>query len=93
MIQNEEDEQQRLLLLTSLMVDADSKLCAAVVKRRKVIFSEPPLKIKVGRRIFERPVYTCSTWWIMLHKGDCKIEGHPQNKVFRSRFLFLCSNQ
>lgn len=86
MIQNEEDEQQRLLLLASLMIDADSKLFAAVVKRRKVIFREPPLKIKVGRRIFERPVYTCSAWWIMLHKGDCKIEGHPQSRVFRRRF-------
>jgi hypothetical protein len=44
------------------------------------------LLIKVGRRIFDRPVYTRSTWWIMLRKGDCNFEGHPEKRILRRCF-------
>ena len=82
------EEQKRLVQIACLLVVEDSNLVAAVLnsRRRKLLNPEPPLKIKVGRRIFDRPVYTNSTWWTMLLKGDCKVEGHPQNKVFRRRF-------
>jgi hypothetical protein len=71
---NANEEQDIVLSLASLMIDADSQLFAAVLRRRKRSPLDPPLKTKVGRRIFDRPVYTCSTWWIMLVEGDCKIE-------------------
>lgn len=84
---NDDEAQQRLVHIACLLVD-DFKLVAAVLdsRSRKRLNIEPPTKVKVGRRIFDRPIYTHSTWWTMLSKGDCKVEGHPQNKVFRRRF-------
>jgi hypothetical protein len=41
---------------------------------------------KKTRRVFERPDYLASAWWKMLEAGDCKIEGHRENKKFRRRF-------
>lgn len=55
-------------------------------KRRQRNNQQPAPKVKLARRIFDRPSHTNSTWWTILQKGDCKIEGHPQNKVFRRRF-------
>ena len=82
------EEQKRVVQIACLLVVEDTNLVASVLisRRRKLVNPEPPIKIKVGRRIFDRPVYTSSTWWTMLSKGDCKVEGHPQNKVFRRRF-------
>ena len=82
------EEQKKLVQIASLLLVEEATLFAAVLgsRRRKLNLSEPALKAKVGRKIYDRPVYTCSTWWTMLIKGDCKLEGHPQNKVFRRRF-------
>jgi hypothetical protein len=41
---------------------------------------------KVGRRIYDRPVYINSTWWTMLIKGEWKLINHPENKLLRRRF-------
>ena len=38
------------------------------------------------RRIFPRPDYKESVWWKMLEKGDCKIPGTREYKLFRRRF-------
>ena len=86
-------EQRKLIQIASLVIVKEDILFAAVLssRRRRLNPPEPALKIKVGRRIYDRPVYTCSTWWTMLLKGDCKVEGHPQNKVSRRRFSVLYS--
>jgi hypothetical protein len=72
-----DEEQKSRVQIASLLLLEDANLFAAVLnaRRRKPISPEPALKIKVGRKIYERPVYTSSTWWPMLLKGDCKIEG------------------
>jgi hypothetical protein len=85
----DDDEEQRMRIeMAYLLIVEDANLFAAVLnsRRRKLISPEPAFKVKVGRKIYDRPVYTSSTWWTMLLKGDCKIEGHPQNRVFRRRF-------
>jgi hypothetical protein len=41
---------------------------------------------KKTRRVYERPDYLESAWWKMLEAGNCKIEGHRENKKFRRRF-------
>lgn len=38
------------------------------------------------RRIHARPDYLESVWWKMMETGDCKIDGHRENKRFRRRF-------
>lgn len=38
------------------------------------------------RRIYPRPDYKESVWWKMLEKGDCKIPGSREYKLFRRRF-------
>lgn len=86
----DENEQNQI---ACLLVVEDTNLFAAVfnLRRRQHASPEPALKAKVGRRIYDRPIYTCSRWWLMLRKGDCKMEGHPQNRVFRRRFSVLFS--
>lgn len=78
----------KLLQVACLQVVEEANVFAAVLssKRRQRNNQQPASKVKLARRIFDRPSYTNSTWWTMLQKGDCKIEGHPQNKVFRRRF-------
>jgi hypothetical protein len=41
---------------------------------------------KKFRRVFPRPDYKQSVWWLMLSKGDCKIPGTREYKLFRRRF-------
>ena len=38
------------------------------------------------RRVYPRPDYTQSVWWRMMALGNCKIDGHRENKLFRRRF-------
>ena len=38
------------------------------------------------RRVFQRPNYSESVWWRMLEKGECKIPGTREYKLFRRRF-------
>ena len=71
---------------SQVVVDATSFATVLSSRHRSRKRQEPYLKVKVPRKIYGRPSYKCSTWWTMLQKGDCKIEGHPQNKVFRRRF-------
>ena len=78
----------RLCQIASVLLQANVSLGATILssRRRNRESSGPKVKLKVGRKIFDRPVYTSSTWWTMLVKGDCKVEEHPQHKVFRRRF-------
>lgn len=71
----------------SVVVEDTNKFSAVLSARRRAKRCQrPKIKAKQGRLIYARPTYTCSTWWTMLQKGDCKVDGHPQNKVFRRRF-------
>ena len=77
------------LRLSALSVIISSQLVASIVKRRRLkrkLQEENCLKVSAVRKIHDRPVYKHSTWWAMLAKGDCKVLGHPQNKLFRRRF-------
>lgn len=77
------------LRLSALSVIISSQLVASAVKRRRLkrkLQEENCLKVSAVRKIYDRPVYKHSTWWAMLAKGDCKVLGHPQNKMFQRRF-------
>ena len=41
---------------------------------------------KKYRRVFVRPDYEKSVWWLMLVRGDCKRPGTREYKLFRRRF-------
>lgn len=56
-----------------------------MLKRKEEKVDDIPV-VRKARTIYERPVYKYSTWWTMLVKGECKILGHPQSKLFRRRF-------
>lgn len=81
------ESEMEILRLSALSVIISSQLIASTLKRRalKVKFQDENCP-QVFRKIYDRPVYKQSTWWTMLAKGDCKILGHPQNKLFRRRF-------
>ena len=81
------ESELEILRLSALSVIVSSQLVASALKRRalKRRLQNCP-QVDVVRKIYDRPVYKQSTWWAMLVKGDCKILGHPQNKLFRRRF-------
>ena len=83
-----EADAANLLNVAAQLVVAESELLALLLRerKRKRALLAPAEVVKVGRRIYDRPVYTNSTWWTMLIKGECKIINHPQNKLFRRRF-------
>ena len=79
----------KLFQVAAQLVAADSDAIAAVLSGRKLkreSLEKSDVVVKVGRKIYDRPVYRNSTWWTMLLKGECKVVGHPQNKLFRRRF-------
>ena len=79
----------RLFQIAAQLVAADSNVIAGVLNARKVkrqLLEKPDVAVKVGRKIYDRPLYSNSTWWTMLLRGECKVVGHPQNKLFRRRF-------
>ena len=81
------EDEAELLNLGALFVLAESDFISTfLARKRQVIPDMNNVKDKVSRKLFDRPVYTQSTWWIMLQKGDCKVVGHPHNKLFRRRF-------
>jgi hypothetical protein len=84
------DKEETLVKLMSLHLQAEmaaiALLHAARMQKRKQGKAEITPVVKKARTIYERPVYKNSTWWTMLVKGECKIIGHPQSKLFRRRF-------
>lgn len=84
------DKEETLVKLMSLHLQAEmaaiALLHAARMQKRKQGKVEITPVVKKARTIYERPVYKNSTWWTMLVKGECKIIGHPQSKLFRRRF-------
>ena len=80
----------KIVLACISCLETNNAIMAAIVsqnrKRAAIAALEPPIPVKIGRKVYDRPDYKASTWWLMLAKGDCKIEGHPQNNVFRRRF-------
>ena len=66
---------------------AESNFVASVIaKKRKVAPDHRDMNQTLRRKLYDRPVYMQSTWWIMLEKGDVKVVGHAHNKQFRQRF-------
>ena len=78
-------DEAELLYMSSIFLLSEANLVATLIAdKRKAALNVP--KNKVGRRLYDRPIYAQSTWWVMLEKGDCKIPGHAHNKLFRRRF-------
>ena len=66
---------------------AESNFVASVIaKKRKVAPDHRDMNQTLRRKLYDRPVYMQSTWWIMLEKGDVKVVGHAHVKQFRRRF-------
>lgn len=89
MIGNGENDSFKLFQIVAHQVAGESEMIAAVVRernRKRAFVAKQNVIVKIGRRIYDRPIYSHSTWWTMLQKGECKVIGHPQNKVFRRRF-------
>ena len=85
MVESGENSELKRALRLCLLAEIESVNLVVLWKRKKAA-EQPLLKTRLFRKIFERPVYTSSTWWTMLVKGECKVLGHPQNKLFRRRF-------
>ena len=80
---------EKLFQVAAQLIAADSDAIAAVLSGRKLkrkFLEKSDVVVKLGRKIYDRPVYSNSTWWTMLLKGECKVIGHPQNKLFQRRF-------
>jgi hypothetical protein len=83
----DEDDNAQILYICSLFVLEEANLTASVLaNKRKLLLNDQISTVKIGRKLYDRPVYEHSTWWIMLEKGDCKVPGHAHNKLFRRRF-------
>ena len=77
---DDDDDDVQLCLVTSLFALAESGFIAVMIySKRKIIPDGLNLREKIGHRMYDRPVYTQSTWWLMLEKGDCKVVGHAHN--------------
>lgn len=86
-MEDEDDGDAQMFCMTSMFVLAESNFIASVItNKRKEAPDHQKAKEKVRRKLYDRPVYTQSTWWIMLEKGDVKVVGHAHNKQFRRRF-------
>ena len=84
---DEEDEDAKTFYMASMFVIAESNLFASVIaKKRKVAPDHQDIYQTLRSKLYDRPVYMQSTWWIMLEKGDVKVVGHAHNKQFRRRF-------
>ena len=84
---DEEDEDAKTFYMASMFVIAESNLFASVIaKKRKVAPDHQDIYQTLRSKLYDRPVYMQSTWWIMLEKGDVKVVGHAHNKQFRQRF-------
>ena len=84
---DQEDEDAQMLYMASMFVLAESNFVASVIlKKRKVAPDHQVMNPTMRRKLYDRPVYMQSTWWIMLEKGDVKVVGHAHNKQFRRRF-------
>lgn len=84
------EKEEILVKLLSLHLRAEMAVIKRLrdkrmLQRKQEKLVAPPV-VKKARTIYERPVYKNSTWWTMLAKGECKILGHPQSKLFRRRF-------
>ena len=76
-----EDEDAKMLYMASMFVLAESNFVASVIaKKRKMAPDHQDMNQKLRRKLYDRPDYMQSTWWIMLRKGDVKVEGHAHNK-------------
>ena len=86
-MENEDDGDAQMFCMTSMFVLAESNFIASVIaNKRKEAPDHQKAKEKLRVKLYDRPVYTQSTWWIMLEKGDVKVVGHAHNKQFRRRF-------
>jgi hypothetical protein len=89
MIGTGEPDAIKLFQIVAQQITAESDIIAAVLRernRKRALAAKPNVIVRIGRRIYDRPIYSHSTWWAMLLKGECKVIGHPQNKIFRRRF-------
>ena len=71
-------------------IDDDVTILAFLQAEESIVLSEllaeEPVTGMKFRRVFPRPNYRDSVWWRMLEKGDCKIPGSREYKLFRRRF-------
>ena len=70
-------------------IDDDVTILAFLQAEESIVLSEllaeEPVTGMKFRRVFPRPNYRDSVWWRMLEKGDCKIPGSREYKLFRRR--------
>ena len=77
-------------------LDEGDNAIVAVLLAQEVLVLEKLLENSTGddengprkryRRVYSRLNYKESVWWRMLEKGDCKIPGTREYKLFRRRF-------
>ena len=84
------NDEEALVKLLSMHMRAEmaviNKRHTARIHQRLQPYVQATPAVKKPRTIYERPVYKNSTWWTMLLKGECKMIGHPNFKLFRRRF-------
>jgi hypothetical protein len=88
MVDDSDDGRLALISICAVVVIAQSNLLATAIAQKMKLLAvvDSNLKVKVSRKLHDRPIHAHSKWWKMLEKGDCKMVGHAHNKLFRRRF-------
>ena len=63
---DQEDKDAKMLYMALMFVIAESNFVASVIaKKRKVAPDHQVMNQTLRRKLYDRPVYMQSTWWIM----------------------------
>lgn len=81
-------EDEELMRLLAVQLETDNFVLNHLLQENenKKDNIDGGLKETKRRKIYDRPDYLKSTWWLMLEKGLCKIPTHREYKMFRRRF-------